>query len=380
MYYAETAQLSACTNCSWHGNTARYYGNDRATDVASVSMSATQEATFQPGVVMVPPPLLEVFDYFGQFVSSPSLGSGLRCMLHPGGDLLYLQGRTTAFSLRGTIQYPGMVFGGFAEKVNPINYTCTWERWSRGEIRTKAVATHGAVRQRLCTLGYYDRVEDVEDAVVRLNYASGEAKVEKRIVECSFCKMGTFVTAVGETSCRPCPLGGLCMGGYHIEAIPGYWKTVAMSPNVYECPFGTSCPGGLIARCADGYQGTVCGSCMEGWAQSADGCTECASDSLNDKRRLYLPAILLIVVGCALGLGLACTGGKEKEEPEKESLSNEEEHQDHDQDEGIDYKAPLSLVPCPMFLVPCLLFLVPSPFCLLPSSALSLFPLCRHSF
>eukprot|EP00698_Gefionella_okellyi_P024708 TRINITY_DN8795_c0_g1_i2.p1 TRINITY_DN8795_c0_g1~~TRINITY_DN8795_c0_g1_i2.p1 ORF type:complete len:2079 (-),score=494.13 TRINITY_DN8795_c0_g1_i2:11-6247(-) len=78
-------------------------------------------------------------------------------------------------------------------------------------------------------------------------------------------------------NCIACPAGGICPGGFRVQAVEGYWTPGESSGVVIQCRLGNvSCPGGVIPLCRTGYSGYACASCSTGyWQDNVYVCNLC---------------------------------------------------------------------------------------------------------
>ena len=88
------------------------------------------------------------------------------------------------------------------------------------------------------------------------------------------CPPAKYLSDVG---CNICPLGGVCNGGRHVFARPGFWQSRQQvgTPIVYTCQYEGACDGTSAALlwnislqnasiCTNGYQGPLCALCVSG--------------------------------------------------------------------------------------------------------------------
>eukprot|EP00698_Gefionella_okellyi_P010300 TRINITY_DN2665_c0_g1_i1.p1 TRINITY_DN2665_c0_g1~~TRINITY_DN2665_c0_g1_i1.p1 ORF type:complete len:2847 (+),score=703.53 TRINITY_DN2665_c0_g1_i1:1189-8541(+) len=79
--------------------------------------------------------------------------------------------------------------------------------------------------------------------------------------------------------CIQCPTGGICPGGYRIQALPGYWASSEFAGFVTQCLPGR-CLGyndGSSQVCAEGYKGELCSQCSPGYYQAGLQCLQCSA-------------------------------------------------------------------------------------------------------
>lgn len=128
---------------------------------------------------------------------------------------------------------------------------------------------------------------------------------------CGPCAAGTYKTAPGRDSCRPCPAQSTSVTGAlsrsQCYCRPGFYpeKRFTSEPVCSVCPFGASCPGGARAssvpvaaagfyqasignfrpcpygpaclgdnQCAENHIGADCSACTEGFGIVSDGASQ----------------------------------------------------------------------------------------------------------
>eukprot|EP01113_Clastostelium_recurvatum_P029061 TRINITY_DN3509_c0_g1_i6.p1 TRINITY_DN3509_c0_g1~~TRINITY_DN3509_c0_g1_i6.p1 ORF type:complete len:786 (+),score=89.53 TRINITY_DN3509_c0_g1_i6:1646-4003(+) len=83
----------------------------------------------------------------------------------------------------------------------------------------------------------------------------------------------------GREVCLPCPVGGLCPGGFRVWALPGFWNP-AEQYVPYSCLPAQACPGSTrYPRCSEGYEDQYCSRCAEGFYRSGQACVSCSEAS-----------------------------------------------------------------------------------------------------
>jgi hypothetical protein len=100
------------------------------------------------------------------------------------------------------------------------------------------------------------------------------------------------VATANNTSCFPCPYGGVCGGGNSLPVpAPGYWGAVhtsgSSSPSLVfiVCPTGYCCDGtphapcASVGSCSPGRSGALCGDCDPGMVVGM-GSSQCAPVAL----------------------------------------------------------------------------------------------------
>jgi hypothetical protein len=111
-------------------------------------------------------------------------------------------------------------------------------------------------------------------------------------------------------ACRPCPIGGLCPGGFRIRSRPGYWTAAETATGVLQCPFPdptARCPGwdaaeGLTA-CGVGFRpgSYLCGSCADSYFAVGDGtCAPCPVELDPWSRYRGVLGLLVALLVCAV--------------------------------------------------------------------------------
>jgi len=96
--------------------------------------------------------------------------------------------------------------------------------------------------------------------------------------------------------CKWCPLGGICNGGYHMDAQEGYWHYEELSITVYKCALPGSCPGNITASCNEGYEDRTCGVCAPGFTKAGGKCLPCDGDGLMSTLTLYGPGAAFLIL------------------------------------------------------------------------------------
>ena len=119
---------------------------------------------------------------------------------------------------------------------------------------------------------------------------------------CTTCLAMTY-TVAPSYSCKTCPTGGNCTGGWSIYPKPGYWKTSMYSEAVYECPLYQACWGSLsdedyIGGCADGYTGHKCFACDIGYSRS--GTSKCGKCPSTGQNIAVITALIFLIVFVAV--------------------------------------------------------------------------------
>uniref|UniRef100_A0A383V756 Tyrosine-protein kinase ephrin type A/B receptor-like domain-containing protein n=1 Tax=Tetradesmus obliquus TaxID=3088 RepID=A0A383V756_TETOB len=109
---------------------------------------------------------------------------------------------------------------------------------------------------------------------------------------CQACPEGSFSLEPHSSSCRDCPAGAQCPGGFAIVPLPGMWHSAPESPQLHSSPNMAACDGNRSAllgctasqgcrnaatgsssssiytdlQCSPGYQGNLCGACTQGYS------------------------------------------------------------------------------------------------------------------
>ena len=119
---------------------------------------------------------------------------------------------------------------------------------------------------------------------------------------CIACIANTYLllpsTVRSNSSCLPCPVGGICDGIDVVRAQEEYWRkyddkfnnrraldsltnlngsATILRAEIFRCPPG-ACVGDNV--CANNATGPVCGVCPPGWAFTSRGCFQCPSEEV----------------------------------------------------------------------------------------------------
>jgi hypothetical protein len=122
---------------------------------------------------------------------------------------------------------------------------------------------------------------------------------------CILCAAGTYslIAAVSTAvACRPCPVGGDCIGGDVVLAKEGFWRRdidleeKLPAAQIYKCPIGSLCTlnfssgpfltvpwlltGNCLGQneCSNNGTGPVCGVCPDTSVMTPQGCKVCPSE------------------------------------------------------------------------------------------------------
>lgn len=111
-------------------------------------------------------------------------------------------------------------------------------------------------------------------------------------------------------SCRPCPEGGLCPGGFRLWAQPGYWLSGETSVDLMKCsaPSVQRCEGWDVVRgatrCGSAFQNdsTACSLCANEFYPEKGSCSECPNANGDDGVSESVLISLAVVFGSVVGV------------------------------------------------------------------------------
>jgi hypothetical protein len=98
---------------------------------------------------------------------------------------------------------------------------------------------------------------------------------------CVDCQPGSYNLHINST-CKPCPVGGVCFGGPTLSASSGYWYSNATfyKCGEYRCCLQRDCDvsvSGADSLCAHGRAGPICSQCAHAnhisWGVNCQECT-----------------------------------------------------------------------------------------------------------
>lgn len=160
------------------------------------------------------------------------------------------------------------------------------------------------------------RCDGVELRRLGVECGPGEQLVLDPNPVCVPCPSGRY-NLDGKGVCEPCPIGGVCAGGSHLSARPGYWQSP--SRTFHSCkPTSACCPAETQDRDAVGVplgctlqsqqscnparntSSVLCGGCADGFSNFGSACVQCDAANVWVMAAMYFGS--LAAVACLLVL------------------------------------------------------------------------------
>ena len=115
---------------------------------------------------------------------------------------------------------------------------------------------------------------------------------------CTTCLANTYLLEPAD-SCKSCPTGGKCTGGWAIYPENGYWRSSNYSELVYACSLAAACLGSASdtdynGACFDGYTGNECFACEVGYSRS--GTNKCALCPSTVENVFIIISLLIFII------------------------------------------------------------------------------------
>ena len=174
---------------------------------------------------------------------------------------LEMGGVLNTVSAAGVAQFTGTVMRGELGKTYQARVQCTRSSSSSSSsvsaASSSSVDVNGgikdfdfSIRIGMCLPGY-------EPLITATTIAASPVPRE-----CVRCKDRTF--NFDGRVCKPCPLGGDCLGGDTLLSETGWWRSSNTSEVLFACPRPDACVAGNVTAndaCTVSYAGPVCGEC-----------------------------------------------------------------------------------------------------------------------
>lgn len=310
-----------CTGCSVRsGSSNRSVFEVSATEALSLSFRVSPALELHSGVV-APLFSLNLVDFYGRVAptedgvvcrleavsqaSAPAVGSFVGATTFSAasnaiaGDILEVSGAVTATSLAGLVSFDRVLVRGRLGGVYHSSIRCqrtgtatggettpsitaptmpsisSADFESNGTSSSSSASKMGTIQELVFPLKMAHCLPGNEPLVVSVDPLG--AAVAK---ECSPCKDRSF--NFDGVSCKPCPLGGECLGGDRLESRAGWWRSSDSAEIFFACSLAEACGSGNAtadAACAPGYHGPTCGVCMPGYRRWGSACVTCGKTS-----------------------------------------------------------------------------------------------------